>query len=71
MMSFVIFQFISNSVIKATDLLTVTQPYTGAKLKRKILLIIMILLFKSLVKGKGLYILYINYQLDALIIIYS
>jgi len=51
-MSFMIFQLISNSVIKATDL-TVTLPYTGAKLKRKVLLIIMILLFNSLVKGKG------------------
>jgi hypothetical protein len=46
MMSFVIFQLITNSVTKATDLLTVTLPYTGAKLKRKILLIIMILLFQ-------------------------
>jgi hypothetical protein len=34
MITFVIFQLISNSVIKATDLLTVTLPYTGAKLEK-------------------------------------
>lgn len=36
MMSFVTFQLMSNSVIKAIDLLKVTLPYTRAKLKRKI-----------------------------------